>query len=306
MLEYVRSGRLQFDVVLGRVRFGGTRFGNSTTRSTGADRTEELTTQVTGEGATLNYELSTATETLSIQASADSSVRIRRARKGGSPVTPVDFVQAAGKPLSLTVGEGSDQRVYEAASFWHLLLAEPELSRRHLVPLLRLLVPDADPLKTAADVESELLRLAAAQPLPDRRIWAGLVEQLGDERFARRQRADRKLREAGPAVVSYLRGLDTGKLDAEQSFRVHRIIQSFSSNQAADTAEAVAEWLLPDVRVWLVLLGRDSQSTRRLAADRLALLLGEPVAFDPAAEPATRQKQIDRLRAKIGGQGGPS
>ena len=299
MTDYVRSRRLQFDVVLGRIRFSTTRFSTSRTRSASNDRTEELATRATGGGITLSYELSSPTETLSIQANAEGHLRIRRAPKGQSAVTPLDFVQAAGKPLSLAVGAEGKQQVYEAASLWHFLLAEPEVSRRHLVPLLRLLRPEADPLKTAAEVERELLRVAAAQPLPDDRRWAALVEQLGDERFARRQRADHKLREAGQAVLTYLRNLDTSKLDAEQKFRVHRIIQSFSANQDSDTVQAVAQWLAPDRGVWLVLLGRDEESTRRLAAGRLALLLGEPIPFDPAADPATRQKQIDRLRARV-------
>ena len=41
------------------------------------------------------------------------------------------------------------------------------------------------------------------------------------------------------------------------------------------------------------------ESTRRLAVERLTLLLGEPVAFDPSAGPAVRRKQIEQLRAKI-------
>jgi len=297
--SYVRSGRLRFDLVLGRIRCSTTRFGSSHSRSSSNDRSEELITRATGNGITLTYTLTTSTETFSIQVNAESYLRIRRVPKGSSAVTTLDFVQAAGKPLSLTVGAETEQQVYEAASLWHFLLAEPEVSRRHLVPLLRVLRPKADPLKMAAEVERELLRLAAAQTMPDRQRWAALVEQLGDDRYARRQAADRKLREAGQAVVAFLRNLDASKLDTEQKFRVYRIIQSFVVNRDDDTVQTAAEWLSADAGVWLVLLGRDQESTRRAAAGRLELLLGEPIAFDPGTDAATRQRQIEQIRAKL-------
>jgi hypothetical protein len=49
------------------------------------------------------------------------------------------------------------------------------------------------------------------------------------------------------------------------------------------------------------MLSRPQQPTRRLAAKWLEALLGEPVPFDPAADPTTRRRQLDQLRALISG-----
>ena len=57
-------------------------------------RVEELATRVRGGGATLSYTLSTSTETLSVEANARGHLRIRRAAKEQSAVTPLDLVQA--------------------------------------------------------------------------------------------------------------------------------------------------------------------------------------------------------------------
>ena len=51
------------------------------------------------------------------------------------------------------------------------------------------------------------------------------------------------------------------------------------------------------------LLSRQGESTRRLAAQHLTTILGQPISFDPAADPATRERQIEQLQARIEGEG---
>ena len=75
-------------------------------------------------------------------------------------------------------------------------------------------------------LEKNLLRLGTADPTADRARWATLVQQLGDDSFAKRQAADRDLRAADGLAVAYLRHLDLNRLDAEQQSRVLRIIES--------------------------------------------------------------------------------
>ncbi len=53
--------------------------------------------------------------------------------------------------------------------------------------------------------------------------------------------------------------------------------------------------------IWLALLSRPGESTRRLALQQLNSLLGSKVPFDPAADEATREKQIERFRERIVG-----
>ena len=144
-----------------------------------------------------------------------------------------------------------------------------------------------------------MFQAASVGRLPDRRRWDPLVEQLADERFSRREAADRELRSAGPVVLSYLQGLDFNRLDAEQQYRIRRIVRSLSRQTGDDTAEKFAPQLLADPDLWLALLSRQEESARRLAARQLEAILGQPIRFDPAADNATRKTQIERLQAKI-------
>jgi hypothetical protein len=68
-----------------------------------------------------------------------------------------------------------------------------------------------------------------------------------------------------------------------------------------DTADGVAAQLIADPDVWLVLLSRPEESTRRLAARQLAAILDQPIRFDPAADAPTRKAQLEQLRARIHG-----
>lgn len=299
LASYIQSNRIQFDTILGRIGLTTTRIGNSSSRSSSGTCQEQLSIRTYGDSAVVNYERSTPNEALSIKVSGNGHLHILRAPQGDSPLIQVEFVQEAGNPLLLKVGREKDLHVYEAPSLWHLLLEEPAIVQTRLIPLLRLLQPNTDLVGMANGIQQEMVRLAAVESLPDRKHWAELVRQLGDDSFTRRQRADRLLREAGQIAVAYLQNLDASELDAEQQFRIHRIIRSFTHRQEKDTPAVVARWLAADPRAWLVLLGREDESARRLAAERLRWLLGEPIAFDPGGDAATRRRQIEQLRNRI-------
>lgn len=302
LTELVRTGRLHFDMVLGRINAWSQSGGGYSSESSSNDRREKLTVHNAGASLTIKYELTTPAETLTIEASNPSYLQIQRAPVGQSDVVPVQFTQAPGKPVTLTVGQEGAKRVYQAPSFWHLLLVEPDATRTHLVPLLQVLQPNTDLAKAVAELERELLTLADEEGLPDRQRWDELVAQLGEDRFSRRQNADRALRQAGPLAMIYLRSLDPSTLDAEQRFRIRRILASQTSGSDADNPRDIARWLAGDSQVWLSLLERPDLSTRRVAFRWLTWMLGEPPEFDPAADADTRRAQIERLRRAMGGQ----
>jgi len=301
LLDPARLGPVQFKIVSGRIVMTGLRYGTHSTQSTGRGRTERLTLGVNNNEPVMSYNSKSSTEELSIEISGGSRLRIQRLPKGSSEVVPVDFQQAGG-PITLTVGPKDKQRVYRAASLWHLLIAERDDCRQHLVPLVKILHRDWDLMKTVDQVEAVLLGPATARDLPDRRRWATLVEQLGDSRFAQREAADRQLREAGRAVLPYLRQLDASRLDAEQRYRIRRIMQAFSGSEDVQSPDQVAAWLSGDPAIWLIYLARNDESTRRLAAGRLEILLGQPIPFNPAADAPTRARQLARLRQQYSGQ----
>ena len=304
LIEAARRGWLRAGIVSGRVRFGATRLGNMNDTAKAGGREERLSISIGVQQFTASYELSTSDQRLLVEIAGRDRLHVRRTPQGDAGWEPADFRQAPDEPLRVTLGpeaagQVDERAVYEAPSLWHLLVMEPDVGRKHVVPLLEVLDPQWDLDRTAAQVESVLVRAAAEGDLPDPNRWAALVEQLGDARFARREAADRELRSLGRVVYTYLRQLDASRLDAEQHYRVRRIVMALAARMDDDTPPEIATWLAGDPAIWLALLARDDETTRRLAAARLETLLGGPIRFDPAADGKTRQKQLEPLRARV-------
>jgi len=302
MLNNVRAqGWLQFGVSSGRIVMTGSPGVNfSHTGPAVGQRRESLSVRVSGAVPVVAYKVSGATQQLLLDATG-SRLQLRRLPRGDrSEPAAVEFRQAPGEPVSLKVGSKGQERTYRAATIWHLFLQEPAACQEHLAPLLAVILRELDLVKTAQDVEATLVRTAGRGNPPDQKRWAQWLEQLADPRFAVREAADRKFREEGRIVMTYLQQLDLPRLDAEQSYRVRRILRALAETGGDESPAQIAHWLAGDPAVWLALLSRDDASTRRLAAQRLASMLGGPIAFDPAADPPTRQKQIEALRARMG------
>ena len=300
--QAVQLGWLRARIVSGRIVFAATRLGTRNDEAKADGREERVSVRVATREITANYEMATAEEELVFHVKGQSEIRMRRGPKGGFSLVPVDFHQPAEGPLRMSVGSNEQQKTYEAASLWHLFLAQPDACHKHLAPLLNVLNGRWELSRVAREVEAALVGAAAEGSLPDPRRWAELVEQLADERFSRREAADRELRSLGRVVFTYLRDLDASQLDAEQHYRVRRILISLSAGTDDDTPPQIAAWLAGDPTVWLSMLSREEESTRRLAGERLEALLGKPIEFDPTAEPDVRQAQIERLRARLSEQ----
>jgi hypothetical protein len=288
----LESGRLKVEVI----RLPPTPPGQS-----GKPQDEQLTVRNSGGDFSIEYVKPGSDRRVSIEIGVSSRrVHIIQEPQVGADVPPVEFTQPPCGSLTLTVGARPSQRVIHAASLWHLMIGYPEICRQHLAPLLQLIDSRWDPGKLAADLEEDLIQLARSQDAPDRRHWDALVAQLRDDLYTRREAADRQLRSCGRIVIHYLRELDPARLDAEQKFRVRRIIAALDSGEGIDTPDHVASWLAGDPSIWLGLLSRDSESTRRLAFQQLSSLLDKPLVFDPAADEKTRQSQVEQIRGVVG------
>jgi len=297
----VRQYWVRFELTYGRVSLKAMRPIPTSTNSTSGTRRERFAIRVAGGDPSMEYELTTPEQQVSIRFTSANQLEIRRSPVGDSKLVPVEFNQPATGPVSLKIGQ-QGARELRAASLWHLLLAEPAECRQSLVPLLDLLQPKWELEKTRDGVRATLLRMAGSGTLPDQTRWAEWVQQLGDNRFAKREAADRQLREAGRAAVAYLQQLDLSRLDAEQQYRVRRIIQAVTAGSADDSPDQIASWLFGDASVWLAMLSSDEEPARKTAARQLGTLLGKPIAFDPAADAPTRKKQIEALRAALPGK----
>jgi hypothetical protein len=296
-----RQGVIQFALNSGRIAVTASRtYSSSHAGPMINQRGERLSIRVANNEPVVAYELATPAYCFLFDVAAGNRIQLRRLPKGDQPGgVPVAFTQAPNEPVTLKVGPKESERVYRAASIWHLLIAEPAAAREHLVPLLRILLREWDFVKTTVEIESTLVRTAQSGGPPDQKLWAQWVQQLADASFATRESADRKLRETGRVVVSYLQQLDPARLDAEQRFRVRRILRALSDMSNEESPPQLAVWLSGDTSIWLALLARDDEATRRAALKRLETILGRPLAFDPAADPKKRQRQLEALRAGI-------
>ncbi len=295
--EAARSGWLSFGLVSGRLALTGSRFGSINSSSSSNGRTERLTIRSAGTGPAVRYEMTGAGGEFSLDVSSGNELSLAWNPAGES--VPVQFAQKPSEPVVLKIGRQEQEKTWQAPSVWHLWIDEPSVCRAHLLPILKVFQFDMDTAEMAVEIESLLLTAGAPIVTPDQERWATLVAQLGSDSFAQREAADRELREAGGMVASYLERLDVRQYDAEQQYRIHRIIQSISTRTADERPEQISAWLAGDPAIWISLMRREDESVRRLAAERLSGLLGRPVAFDPAADAAARAVQIERLQAEV-------
>lgn len=299
--QVIRSGWLKVSLQSGRVVIDVMQLGtvSSGSSSNGQGMSERLSVSQTADGGVLDYERETPEQRLQVVLKGDGMLHVKLVARDPSEAPSLEFIQPADGPLEFSVTSRGQTEHLQAGNLWALLLQRPEITNRYLAPLLEVLRPGWELGETVRRLEHELLQNAGSEHRSQRQHWAEWVAQLADESFARREEADRNLRGAGYAALAYLQRLDYPRLDAEQQFRVRRIIESYSQQIVDDTPQQVADWLSSDPRVWLSLLGRDDPAIREVAAAQLALLLGSPVNVDPRRDPAGQQAAFEALVQRI-------
>lgn len=294
-------GRVQLVVAGGRIVAQAPQLGGRiTSNSTDDDRNERLSIEFTGPQPSFEYELSLPDEQFLVQVNQGERVTLKHLpRSNASELEPLEFIQEPDSSILLVIGAGENRRDYRSTSLWYLLMDEPELCRDRLVPLLELLRPNWQLIKTAGEIEAGMIRAAQSPARTNREQWSNLVAQLASDSFAERRAADRLLRQVGQAIVPYLESLDPARLDAEQRFRIRRIVGQLANDEAEDLPARVMQSAAADPRAWLTLLDREEESLRRLAVEQMQELMGEEIAFDPAAEASIREEQMALLRTRF-------
>jgi hypothetical protein len=277
---------------------------NDPTRSTnvtsrGIDQQERLQLNFGNGLVSLSYEMVTPAFQLTLTVTDSDEVIVRRVPKSPASDAGLEFVQPADGQLSLRITQGDKQQHLRAPSYWHLALAWPKVCETELAPILELLRPGWGLAKTATDLETALQRDALRFHPLDRNRLQQLLKELGSREFARREAAQRQLRDAGETILPFLRAIDRDHLDAEQAFRVRSVIHGMHSELEEDAPTSLAPWLTGDPYIWLALLDRDQEPLRRFAAEQLGRLLNKPVDFDPAADAAIRQRQLKAITAEV-------
>lgn len=300
MLDTLVASRMRFKLISGRiVNTAAWHFGNGTSKTSNDATVETITFRGNGVTGSLSYRRMSPEHHFSLGVDSEGLFHFRRNGKATTKdCMSVDFTQPQSGPISLTIELEGRRQVFQASTLWHLLIAEPEACRQHVIPIMETLRPHWQLSQTVAAVEAELLKMADGNRV-DRRQWAALVQQLGDGRFSKREAADRQLRDCGAFAIGYLTQLDFSRLDAEQQFRVRRIVKSISLHATDDSPEQVAASLAEDPEIWLALLTRPEESTRRMAVRQLAAILGESIPVDPGVDPARQRSEREQLRVKI-------
>jgi hypothetical protein len=292
---------VRFDVVLGRVTATHLRGGQGPRlrEADGESCHERLAIDGDGAHPSVRYEQIGEQRIVRIQLLNRTDVEITVSTPT-EELPVVHFRQQPAEPVSLAIGQGAQRHTFRASSIWHLLLAEPDVCRSHLLPLLALLRSDWQLEETATRIEQELFRFASRSPALNREQLQELVQQLNAHTFSERQAADRELRRLGVSILTYLREFDTAMLSEEQRMRI-RGIEEYLSSAAADSASRVAIWLVNDKAIWLDLLAHREPAKREAAVSHLAGIHTGQIQFDPFAEQARRDEQIARLRLRLVG-----
>ncbi len=284
----------------GQIRVSSQNFGGSTTSSSDSGGRKETSSIVFNNGGCqIDYSLTTETETVHLEfnSNGDRAAATVTPKANGPQIT---FLQEKGA-CTLAAKIGDQAWDLRGDSLWHLFLAEPELCRKQLAPLLETLRPKWKMSDMAADLESNLFKLAKGYVPEDVDKLRPLIADLGLPTYAQRRAADRKLRDAGRTALPFLQSLDLTKMDAEQRSRIEAILTLYLNHSTDDSPEQMAAQLLGDRRIWLALLNRNELEKREQASLHLSRLLNHPLDFEPAADAKTRAEQLARMQASFNG-----
>jgi len=219
-----------------------------------------------------------------------SGTRVRLTQSGGS--------------LRLTVTEGNGGGVQRqtlsvaAQTLQQLQSEQPDIIRRYVAPALRA-VTGTHLLKPGpADVYRLFGRIAP--PPRAAKALEGILLGLDAPSYAARERASRDLAALGPAgALAVLRRPQAG-LSEEAINRLSTFLASHT-NLAIEDLDAARR----DPYVLLDCLSDDDPAVRAAAKDALGAVLGAPVAFDPAADEASRNAALEAVRRQVDGHARP-
>ncbi len=287
---------VQFRMVAGRVVGSSTRAGSnmsSWSTSPTQGRSEKLSIETSGSQVRVQYDFTTPQRELHVRADSAGELSVRRVRKQVPTEAVLTLEQRPEQPIAIAFIEAGVTRTFQAMSLWKLLLVEPTL-QTELVPVLEMLRPNWRLAASVTELEEILLRQARTGRGADRVTMNRLVDQLASEQFADREAASRQLLKAGSPIVGFLQGRLRSQLDAEQRFRIRALIEELSVEEE-DSPERVAKLLIGDEDLWIDLLRSPDEAKRKTAHEHLQQLVG-PVAFEPAANQAKRDEQVEKFK----------
>lgn len=295
----VRSRWVRFDVISGRITASRARFGKEKTVSIEDAATgvrESFSVVRTGTTPSLSYERNAAKQQISIEIVQGNQVSIHATSLGPTDDT-LEFRQPQSGRLSLALTRDGKQFQFEAETFWHLMLAEPNVCQTHLIPILQLLRNDWRLSETAAEIQQELVRQTERPQISNSQIQE-LVRQFDSPKFQTRQSAGKKLRQLGPSVFAHLTRMDQASMSPEQRSRIREVLRSLKVD-ASDVPQRFAAQMSGDLSIYFVLLADKESPTRKAAKAHLESLTGIEIKLDPAIEGEALREEIAQLRRRF-------
>ncbi len=280
--DAIRADWVAFHVAWGRIEAVMPREGSVGHES--GDRVGKETIGIVADpvGGTLEYFVSGAQGELRLWVGRNGDIDLFWTPADRASDPEVRFVQSVARdePLILSVDAGAAPRDYSAPTLWHLWIAHPDVARRHLAPLLAVVMPRRHVEGRIAAIEAALLQDAARRNVPRHADWLACLQGLADDRAIRREAADAALRAEGAAVLWFMEHVQP-ELEVEQQFRLHRIRRELAGSRPDDTPASTARWLAGDPRIWSVLAERPDPHVQSLAQDALKQLTADEAPAQP-------------------------
>jgi hypothetical protein len=213
-----RKGWARIRIVLGRIEVANIGSSQIRTAKRGEpddDVQETLTISSETTIPTIRYRKTSGDETLNFTIADGQQVELLRTTVGVEQ-TEMRFEQSRQRDLLLEVGRNGAKKTYRAPSLWHLMLEEPGVCQRELLPVLQWLQPQWRLEEFLHRTEDELVLAAARSDFETARKARQLVARLDSADYRRRQAALRELRALGVGLLPYLDQLDPADLSREQ------------------------------------------------------------------------------------------
>ena len=279
-----QDSRLRFRIVSGKVVVHTIHYGTKrreTAKRNDGTHVETLTYLLGDPAVSLRYEIDSIQGRLLIEVPHGDALSAYWRMVEPSGETEVVYRQLPDRVLFSVNGPAGEKRFVQR-SLWHLLICQPELSRRYLLPMLTLCRNKWNLGEQLDQVQQELCRCADTIRLPSRGQLMTWVRQLSSTNRKDRHVAMKHLREVGQPLLAFLDGLNQDHLDREQRHQVSQL-RHVLEYPAVDTPSRVATRLVADVNVWTSLSFHRDVQTRILAAHQLKRLTGHTTAIEDYA-----------------------
>lgn len=157
--------------------------------------------------------------------------------------------QPANDDVTLTVGDGADQRKYRGASLLHVRLDAPGEFDLHLNRLIQHLLNGTSIKRLSRDTNKLLLKQGKPTDCLTAAEIHEQVEKLRAKSLSTRRRAEQTLVASGTCVLPIIATLNQRDLDVEQRMRLKQIKTKLRSLEN-DTPQSLAAMLVNDRGHW--------------------------------------------------------